>query len=632
MEILIHLAPGVSPDTTIDALYAFTDCEVSISPVCCVIDNRKPYFTNVKEILRLSVQKTLDLLKLELEIQKGECLEQLHFASLERIFIEKEVYLKIRECKTDKDINETIDKGLKPFRELFIRDVTPDDIHRLRRIPIDRISKYNSSRADDIIASLNDDVKQINHDLEHLIDFAVAYYERILEKFGKNRHRKTELRNFDVIQANMVAAATQKLYVNREEGFAGTGLKKDEFVCDCSDIDDIIVFRADGTFIVTRVSDKVFVGKNVVHIAVFKKNDERTIYNLIYQDGKKGSAMVKRFAVTGITRDKEYCLTKGSADSRVLYFTANPNGEAETISVHLRPRPRLKILTFEFDFSTLAIKGRQSIGNILTRNFVRKISLKDEGISTLGARDIWFDDSVNRLNAEQRGRHLGAFEPEDRIVTFMRSGHFRVYPADLSLHFDEDLILIGKFDPEKVYTAIYLDGSNGLQFVKRFAAEASDKKMCFISENPGSELLHLLTLPAPEVELELEMKTAKSKASEHVNLADFIGVKSFRAKGKRLSTGNVLNIRVVEMPDAGEDTAESLSHGEMPETAEGIDPGDEDQAPEERRQSPVVLKNFEVLDTPSVETGGDASGEETSSGDNKKNGRGGDTIQFELEF
>ncbi|MEI6124749.1 MAG: DNA gyrase/topoisomerase IV subunit A [Bacteroidota bacterium] len=544
VEINIHLTPGVSPDTTIDALYAFTDCEISISPICCIIDKKKPRFINVREIFEISVQNTLDLLQLELEIEKAECLEQLHFASLERIFIEKEVYQLMRKSKTDQEINETIHNGLKPYVKEFVREVTPEDIHRLRKIPIDRISKYNSDKAEDIINSIKDDIEQVNYDLDHLVDFAIAYYERIKKKFGATRERKTEIRNFDIIQATMVAAANQKLYVNREEGFIGTGtaMKKDEFVSDCSDIDDIITFRSDGTFLVTKVSDKVFVGKDIIYVNVFKKNDERTIYNLVYQDGKIGPAMIKRFAVTGVNRDKEYSLTKGKANSKVLYFTVNPNGEAEIVTVNLRPRPRLKILTFNYDFSSIAIKGRSSIGNILTKHLVRKISLKDEGISTLGARDIWFDDSVNRLNSEQRGMRLGAFEPEDKIITFMKSGNFKIYNPDMSIHFDEDLFIIEKYNPEKVYTVIHYDGELGYSFAKRFTVEYTDKKSCFISESANSALVEFMPEKNPSIELVYEAKNARSKPSEIVDLVEFIGVKSYKAKGKRLSNNVILKI------------------------------------------------------------------------------------------
>jgi len=565
VEIVIHLAPGVSPDTTIDALYAFTACETSISPICCIIDDQKPRFITVHEILEDSVQHTLDLLQNELEIEKAECLEQLHFSTLERIFIENEVYQLIRKSKTDKEIDDTIDKGLKPFTKLFIRKITNEDIHRLRKIPIERISKYNADKAEDIINSLKDDIEQVDYDLDHLVDYAITYYERLKMKYSKGQERKTEIKNFDVIQATMVAIANQKLYVNREEGFIGTGIKKDEYVCDCSDIDDILTFREDGTFMLTKVADKVFVGKNIIHVAVYKRFDERSIYNMVYRDGKNGNAMVKRFAVTGINRDKEYVLTKGTADSKVLYFTANPNGEAEIINVSLRPKPRLKILSFDFDFSTLAIKGRNSIGNILSKNPVKKITLKDSGISTLSERDVWFDESVSRLNTEQRGRFLGSFAPEDKIITFMKSGHFRIYNNDLSIHFDEDLLLIEKYNPEKVYTVIYYDGESGFTFVKRFTAEFSDKKQIVISENTGSHMIEFMPEKNPAVELTYEMKNARSKPSETIDLVEFIGVKSYKAKGKRLSNNQILTITRIITDEPPEEPQAARSQDEISE-------------------------------------------------------------------
>lgn len=546
VEIVIHLAPGVSPDTTIDALYAFTNCEISISPTCCVIDDHKPRFIDVKEILKISVQNTLDLLRKELEIERAEALEQWHFASLERIFIEKEVYERMKKCKTDAEINTAIDTGLKPFVKNLVREVTLEDILRLRKIPIDRISKYNSDKAEDVIKAIEDDIEQINYDLEHLVECAIKYYERIKNKYGKGRERKTEIKNFDNIEAALVAVANEKLYVNREEGFIGTALKKDEFVCECSDIDDIIAFREDGNFQVVKVNDKVFVGKNIIYVGVFKKNDERTIYNMIYQDGKVGNIMVKRFAVVGITRDKEYCLTKGSPNSKVLYFTANPNGEAEIVNVVHKPKPRLKVISFEFDFSTMAIKGRSSIGNILTRNPVRRITLKDEGVSTLGAREIWFDDTVNRLNVEQRGISLGAFEPEDKILAVMKSGHYRVYSTDLSNHFDEDIILIEKFDDKKIFSSIYFDAEQNFYFVKRFNFDFSDKKQCFISEAEGSYLFDFSKDKYPMVEVDFQVKKANAKTNEVINISEFIGVKSYKAKGKRLSEKPITSVKMLD--------------------------------------------------------------------------------------
>jgi len=606
VEILIHLAPGVSPDTTIDALYAFTACETSISPICCIIDGQKPRFITVHEILEKSVQHTLDLLQRELEIEKAECLEQLHFASLERIFIEKEVYQLIRKSKTDKEIDETIDKGLKPFAKLFVRKVTIDDVHRLRKIPIDRISKYNSDKAEDIINSLKDDIDQVDYDLDHLVEYAVTYYERIKKKYSPGRERKTEIRNFDVIQASMVAMANQKLYMNREEGFIGTGMKKDEYIGDCSDIDDILTFREDGTFMLSKVADKVFVGKNIIHAAVYKRNDERTIYNMVYRDGKNGVAMVKRFAIHGVNRDKEYILSKGKADSKVLYFTVNPNGEAEIVNVSLRPKPHLKILSFDFDFSTLAIKGRGSIGNILTKNPVRKITLKDSGVSTLSARDVWFDDSVNRLNVEQRGRLLGAFEPEDKIITFMKSGHFKIYNNDLSIHFDEDLFIIEKYDPEKVYTVIYFDGELGCSFAKRFTVEYTDKKSCLISESQGSYMVEFMPEPNPSVELTYEIKNARSKPSETIDLVEFIGVKSFKAKGKRLSNNTILTLTriITELPEEEVEEVEEVEKVEEDTTESGQQKDAVEDLQEEQPKEPgssIIIQNISVEEGPAVQ-------------------------------
>jgi topoisomerase-4 subunit A len=571
VEIVVHLAPGVSPDQSIDALYAFTQCEITVSPVLCVIEDKKPRFTSVKEILALSTENTRSLLKLELEIQKAEALEHLHFCSLEKLFIEKEIYEDIKKCKTDEDIDKTIEKGFKPYLKQLIRPIIPDDIKRLRKIHIERISKFNSLKADEVMKSIEDDIKQINHDLKHITEFTIEYFKRIRKKYGPGRERKTELKNFDVIQATMVAAATQKLYVNREEGFAGTSLKKDEFVSDCSDIDDIIVFREDGTCLVTKVTDKVFVGQGIIHIDVFRKNDERTIYNMAYRDGRIGGTMVKRFAVIGVTRDKEYDLTKGTKDSKVLYFTANPNGEAEIVTVNLRPKPRLRVLTFDFDFSTLAIKGRSSQGNILSRNEVRKITLKDTGISTLGARDIWFDEAILRLNADGRGIHLGAFSDDEKIIAFMKSGNYKIYNYDLSNHFDDDVIIIEKYKPTKVYTAVYFDAEAGFQFVKRFQAEATDKKVLFISEGEGSELIHITGDKHPRIEVIYNTKNTKAKPQEEFLLEEFIGVKGYKAKGKRLANNPVKKINILESIHLeGDDVEEAQEEMEtdIPETEE----------------------------------------------------------------
>ncbi len=544
VEILVHLAPGVSPDTTIDALYAFTDCEVTLSPNSCVIDQGKPRFMGVSEILANNTERIQALLKLELEIRLAELRENWHFASLEKIFIEKKIYRTIEKCETWESVIETIQKGLEPYVKKLLREITTEDIVRLTEIRIKRISKFDSMKADDNLLRLEEEMEEVKRNLGRLTDYTIDYLVYIKEKFGKEKARKTEFRSFDNIEASLVAAATQKLYVNRVDGFAGTSLKKDEFVCECSDIDDIIVFREDGTCLVTKVSDKVFVGENIIHIAVFKRNDERTVYNLVYQDGKKGMHYVKRFAMLGVTRDKEYSLTKGSPGSRLVYFSSNPNGEAEVILVVHKPKPKLKKLAFEFDFSLLAIKGRQSMGNILTRHAIRKIVKKEEGISTLGARNIWFDDSIKRLNADSRGFYLGAFDNGDRILTIYQSGAYKTTGFDLSIHFDEDLVYIRKLYPEVVVTALYLDTTQQLYFVKRFPVEVSEKKTEFLDEGEGMKLVHLWTEPRPLLSFSYHKKTKGAElVSQELELNEFIGVKSYKAKGKRISEHEIFDLK-----------------------------------------------------------------------------------------
>jgi len=534
VEILIHLAPGVSPDTTMDALYAFTECEVSISPNACVIEDGKPRFMGVSEILRVNTNRTVDLLKLELNIRKQELLDQLHSISLEKIFIENEVYVAIKKCKTTEEIDKAIFNGLKPFVKQIIRPVSEEDVHRLRKIPIERISRYNAAKADEAMAAVKLEKDEVENHLAHLIDYAIEYFRQIRKKYGKNRDRRTEIRSFDIIEAAKVAAANEKLYVNREEGFAGFSLKKDEFVCDCSDIDDIIVFRDDGTFIVVKVSSKIFVGQNVIHISIFNKNDNRTVYNMIYRDGKNGKIMVKRFSVLGVTRDKEYIVTKGTPGSKVLYFTANPNGEAEGIRVELKPKPRLKKTSFDFNFAEIAIKGRGSMGNTLTKYAVRKIEQRHEGVSTLGSLNIWFDETVQRLNTDDRGELLGAFSGTDRIITLMQSGHYRLTSFDLSTHFDEDMIVIGKFDPGKVFTAVYQEHTTKQYYLKRFRADLTDKKVEFI-ESPDRLILFSAD-PCPMLQLHFDMRLkTKGLEQEEIVTNEFIGVKGYKAKGKRLS-------------------------------------------------------------------------------------------------
>jgi len=550
VEIIIQLASNVSPDQTIDALYAFSNCEVSISPNSCVIDNGKPRFTGVKEILKVSTDNTVDLLKKELEIRKAELLEQWHFSSLEKIFIEERIYRDIEECETWDAVLVTIDKGLKPFKKKFHRKITQDDIIRLTEIKIKRISKYNSFKADDLIKGIELEIEEVNNHLEHLIDYAINYFRQIRKKYGFGRERKTEIRNFDTIEASRVAAATQKLYVNREEGFAGTSLRKDEYINDCSDIDDIIAFRVDGTFLVTKVAAKTFVGHNIIHIDVFKRNDDRTIYNLVFRDGRKGPVRIKRFAVKGITRDKEYYLTKGTEGSKVLYFTANPNGEAEVVKVFLKPKSKLRRLSFEYDFSNLGIKGKGSQGNILSKHPVRNIVKREEGVSTLGARDIWYDDTVKRLNTDERGQYLGAFKSDDRIITIQQSGNLKLMSYNLSNHFEEDMILIEKFNPKKIISAVYFDASSDRFYLKRFLLEGSNninKKVDFKGEHDENYLLSISMDWLPQVKIIYDAKANnKELADEIINVAEFIGIKSPKAKGKRLTAKVIKKIEFIE--------------------------------------------------------------------------------------
>lgn len=547
VEILVHLAPGVSPDTTIDALYAFTDCEVSISPNNSVVQDGKPKFSSVKDILKVSTFTTLSLLKLELTIRRMELIESLLYASLERIFIENRIYHEIEECTSWENVLVTIDQNLEPYKPQFFREITTEDILKLTEIKIKRISRFNSFKADELIRTLSDEKAQVEHYLENLTEYAIEYFRNIKRKYGKGKERKTELRNFDNIEAVMVAAANQKLYVNREEGFAGTSLKKDEFVCDCSDIDDIIVFREDGTFIVTKVAEKMFVGEHVMHIDVFRKNDERTIYNMVYQDGKSGSAFIKRFAVLGTSRDKEYKLTKGTPGSKILYLSSNPNGEAEVIKVLLKQKPKLKKLTFDFNFGELAIKGRSSLGNTLTKHAVKKISLAEAGISTLGAREIWFDESIKRLNTEGRGRSLGTFSSDDKILTIMQSGHYKLYNYDLANHFDEDSIIIEKFNPEKPITAVYYNAAKESYYLKRFLVEVSDKKTDFLNEELDFKLIGISSDWLPVFKIIFDEKlNNRVIADEDIEASGFIEVKSAKAKGKRLTTYRVKKIVMLD--------------------------------------------------------------------------------------
>ena len=545
VEIVVYLMPGISPDKTIDALYALTDCEYSISPNTCVITGSKPSFMGVSEILKFSTDNTVRLLRMELEIRLSELMEEWHMSSLEKIFIEERIYRDIEECETWEAVIIAIDNGLKPFRKRLLRDITRDDIIMLTEIKIKRISKYDAKKADEHIKALDVEMDEVRNHLKNLIPFAINYFKQIKKKYGKGRERKTEIRSFDTILATKVVANNARLYINYKEGFIGTGLKKDEFLCECSDIDDIIVIRKDGSYLITKVADKIFVGNDPIYAQVFRKNDERTIYNIVYQDGKDGPYYIKRCAISGLTRDKEYNLTRGVPGSRILYFSANPNGEAEVIKVHHKPKARLKKLIFEFDFGQLAIKGKTSMGNILTRNSIHKISLKEKGVSTLGGRKIWFDDAVFRLNVDGRGQYLGEFSADDKILVITRNGFFRVTGFDLTNHFEENILIIEKYRQGAVYSAAYWDAEQKFYYVKRFLIEESEKPLCFINENPESKLISITEVEYPRFEIRFGGKH-KDRTNEIIEVSEFIGVKSYKAKGRRLTSFMVDNIQEIE--------------------------------------------------------------------------------------
>ena len=536
VEILIHLAPGISPDKTIDALYAFTDCEISISPNACVINDKKPEFLNVSEILKFNTDNTVELLKRELEIELNELQEQWHFSSLERIFIEERIYHDIEQEETWEGVIAAIDKGLKPHIAHLIREVTEEDITRLTEIKIKRISKFDLDKAQQFIESLEDKIANVKHHLQNLIEFAIEYFKTLKTKYGKDKTRRTEIRTFDTIDATKVAVANTRFYVDRVEGFIGTSLKKDEFLFECSDIDDIIVFRKDGTMIVTKVDAKTFVGKGIIHVDVWRKNDKRTIYNLIYRDGKNGPAYQKRFAVTGITRDKEYDLANGNKGSELLYFSANPNGEAEVVSVILKTHQRIKKLKFDVDFSELAVKGRSSKGNLVTKYPIKKIELKEEGISTLAPRQIWYDPIVRRLNADERGDLLGSFKGDDKILTINSTGEAKLVTFDLGNRFDDEMIIIEKWNPKKPITCIYYDGTKEKNFVKRFLLDDTlSPQVFFVNEDEKSEIKLISTDYFPMIELVFSKVKGNEREPETINLEQFISVKGIKAQGNQLT-------------------------------------------------------------------------------------------------
>ncbi|MDE7374247.1 MAG: DNA gyrase/topoisomerase IV subunit A, partial [Odoribacter sp.] len=547
VEILIQLAPGVSSDKTIDALYAFTDCELSISPNSCIIEDEKPKFVPVSDILRQSADDTVRLLKMELEIRLGELQEEWHISSLEKIFIEQQIY-KDKEYEQSKSGEEAIPhvrKRLKPFVGNFFREVTDEDILRLFEIRMKRIFRFDSEEADKKIEGLEQEIAKVKHDIEHIIPYSIAYYERIKAKYGKGRERKTEIRNFENIEAAKVVIANEKLYINREEGFIGTALKKDEYICDCSDMDEVIIFKKDGTYYVTKVADKIFVGKEVLYVNVFKKNDKRTIYNVVYRDGKYGTSFVKRFNVTGVTRDKVYNLTKGTAGSKVLHFSANPNGEAEVIKVCLKPKPNLKKLVFEYDFADLAIKGRDSMGNTLSKSDIHKINVVQKGVSTLGGCKIWLDEDVFRLNTDNRGRYLGEFQGEDRILVVNKNGTYYTTDFDLNNHYEDGYLVFEKFDAEKVWSAVFFDAEQDYYYLKRFRFEDSVKLNSIIGEAEGSRLVCLSGERHPRFEVVFGGKY-EARQPEIILAEEFIAEKSYKARGKRITTFEVKEIRVAE--------------------------------------------------------------------------------------
>ena len=596
VEIIVHVAPDESTDKTIDALYAFTDCEVSISPNSCVICDEKPHFLGVSEILRRSAEHTKALLKQELEIKLDELNGQWHSTSLEKIFIENKLYQLIEGCRSREEAYEAVDKGLEPFKKLLQREVTRDDVIKLTQLQFIRISKYDSTKADELIRGIEEDIRKVKHDLKHLTEYAVAYYTRIKEKYGKGRERRSELREFDSIEAAKVVVANAKLYVNRAEGFFGIGasMRKDEFVCDCSDLDEVLVMTKDGRYEVTKVQDKAFFDKNIYYIGIFKRNDERTIYNILYRDGKAGAIMMKRCAIKGVTRDKVYDITKGTPKSEVIYMTVNPNGEAEVLKVYFKPRPRLKRAIVDLDFSTLAIKGRQSQGNLFSRYGIHKIVMKERGTSTLGGQNIYFDEDIMRLNSDGRGRLLGEFSGDDRIIVMTAKNLYYTTGYDLGHHFPEDLISVEKFDSARVYSVVYFDKVAGYFYLKRFNAESGDKMQYFLDEDGSMQLIAISTDERPRLEITYKGAQA-SRPADTVTVADFIGIKSHRAKGKRLSTYDIDTLTFIEpeeIPEEEQPTQPVAAEPIAPAATDDVDFEIIRNAPDEEMESGEQLNLF----------------------------------------
>ena len=601
VEIIVHVSADESADKTIDALYAFTDCEVSISPNSCVISDEKPHFIGVSEILRRSAERTKHLLGTELRIRLGELDEEWHMASLERIFIENKIYQAIEGKKSREEAYEAVDERLAPFKKLLRREVTHEDVVKLTELRFIRISKYDSAKADNQIKGIEEETERVRHDLEHLTDYAVAWYGRIKEKYGKGRERRTELREFDSIEAAKVVVANAKLYVDREGGFFGIGnaMKKDEYVCDCSDIDEVIVFTQAGNYLVTKVSDKAFYAPGIQYIGVFKRNDERTIYNVLYRDGEKGPIMMKRCAIKGVTRDREYAITKGTPGSRILYMSVNPNGEAEVLKIMFKQRTRLKKAIVDLDFSKLAIKGRSSQGNLFSRYAIHKIQVKERGASTLAGQNIWFDEDVMRLNTDGRGRLLGEFQGDDKIIVFTSKGQYYTTGYDTGHHFPEDTIRVEKYAPDRIYSVAYYDADSRYYYLKRFAAEASDNRMqSFIDDsNPRSRMTALSADRYPQLEITYG-GAHRTRPADLVDVEQFIGVKSHRAKGKRLTTYDVASLRFTEplRPDPDE-TSAGNGNGEADDTANDL-PDTPAPSPESGDQKNDASQNGEQPEVP----------------------------------
>ena len=598
-EIIIHLTPGASSDKTIDALYACTDCEVSISPNCCVIDNRKPQFLTVSDVLKRNVDNTLELLKQERLIRRGELLEQLHFASLEQIFIEERIYKdkKFENAETMDAACAHIDERLTPWYPKFVREVTKDDILRLMEIKMGRILKFNKEKAEENIARIKDEIAQIDKELANMVEVTCDWFRFIKEKYGKDHPRLTEIKNFDTISAAKVVEANQKLYINREEGFIGTSLKKDEYVCNCSDIDDVILFYKDGTYKVVRIAEKLFVGETerskaekkkaeIIHVAVFRKSDTRTIYNVVYRDGKGGVSYIKRFNVTSVTRDREYDVTQGKPGSKITYFTVNPNGEAEIIKVTLKPNPKLKRVFFDKDFSEIGIKGRASIGNILSKNDVMRITLKSHGNSTLGGRKVWFDPDIKRLNYDEHGKYLGEFVDDDKILVMLEGGEYYLTNFDLNNHYEDNITLIEKYDSNKVWTACLFDADQqGFPYIKRFQLDASTRQhQSFMGENPDSKLILLTDTPFPRLLVTMGGNDEFRDPMEF-EADEFIGIKSYKAKGKRITTFTI----------AGIEELEPTKKPETPESEEGSE-GDGNNDVTEAEASEPIESQSDVAD------------------------------------